>query len=318
MRFRRTLPISALAAVTLCFAVATFAQDSTQTTVTKAPPIEMSYLEAAVLGIVEGLTEFLPVSSTGHLILVQRLFGIGIGEDQEAADAYAICIQAGAILAVLGIYFSFVFRMVRGLFGRDREGLRLLTNLFIGFLPAAVVGLSLHVQIKELLFGMRPVTFAWFVGGVAILAVTRWRKDRADIPGSDMMDMRWYGALLIGLIQCLAVWPGTSRSLVTIVGGVLVGLDLRSAVIYSFLLGALTLGASTAYDVLNHGPLLLDTYGFSSMAVGFITAFISAVVAVKWMVNYLKQHGLALFGYYRIVLAVIVGILIATGFLPAD
>jgi undecaprenyl-diphosphatase len=162
------------------------------------------------------------------------------------------------------------------------------------------------------------VAIAWFVGGIAILAISRWREEHKDLPGEEMMDMQWYSALLIGLIQCAAVWPGTSRSLVTIVGGVLIGLNLRSAVIFSFLLGAVTLSASTAYDALTHGQLMVDSYGMPAILTGFLTAFLSAMVAVKWMVNYLKRHGLALFGYYRVILAFVVAMLMASGVLPAD
>ncbi len=274
----------------------------------------MTVAQAAVLGLVEGLTEYLPVSSTGHLILAQRTMGIG-GDNGEnvAADAYAICIQAGAILAVLGVYFGYIKRILFGLTGRDREGLRLGINLIAGFLPAAAIGLLFFDAIKERLFGLWPVVGAWFVGGVAILVVTWWRKDKQGAKGADLWELTWQRALLIGLIQCIAVWPGTSRSLVTIVGGILVGLNLRSSVIFSFLLGAVTLSASTAYDGLKHGELLLQTYGWPSMLTGFVVAWISAMAAVKWMVNYLKQHGLALFGYYRIALAIVVGALLLAG-----
>ena len=316
---RLILPLSVFLVATACLCTSLAASGKEENTISATGPEPgMSIMEAAVLGIIEGLTEFLPISSTGHLILAQRLFGLGANGEKEAADAYAICIQAGAILAVLGVYFSFIRRIFLGLVGRDREGLRLCANLVVAFLPAAVVGLSLHTHIKELLFGLKPVTFAWFVGGVAILAVSRWRKDHSEQPGDEILDMKWYSALLIGFIQCLAVWPGTSRSLVTIVGGVLVGLNLKSAVIFSFLLGAVTLGASTAFDMLTHGKLLMETYGLPSMLTGFVMAFVSAVIAVKWMVNYLKRHGLALFGYYRIILAVIVAGLLAGGILPSE
>jgi undecaprenyl-diphosphatase len=277
----------------------------------------MSIGQAAVLGLVEGLTEFLPVSSTGHLILAQRAMGIGGSTGgAEAANAYAICIQAGAILAVLGLYRDHLAGMARGLVGRNPAGLRLAVNLGLAFLPAAVIGLFFFDAIKERLFGLWPVVWAWMVGGVAILAVARYRRG-ATAGGRDMLTLTWLGAIGIGLIQCLAVWPGTSRSLVTIVGGVLVGLHLRDAVIFSFLLGALTLGASTAHDAWYHGHLLLESYGAASLLTGFVVAWISAVAAIEWMVAYLKRHGLALFGYYRIGLALVVGALLAGGFLQS-
>lgn len=276
----------------------------------------MSIWQAAVLGIVEGLTEYLPVSSTGHLILAQRLMGIGgTNGGDAAADAYAICIQAGAILAVVGLYFGHVRGMARGLVGRDPGGLRLAVNLLAAFLPAMVVGLTLFDAIRAHLFGLWPVVAAWFAGGAAILAVAWWKRGQPPTEGHDLSRLTWRAALVIGAIQCLAAWPGTSRSLVTIVGGVLIGLDVRSAVVFSFLLGALTLTASTAYDFLQHQSLLIAAYGWPSLLTGFFVAWISAVVAVEWMIAYLKRHGLALFGWYRVALALVVAGLILTGVL---
>jgi len=282
-------------------------------------PTQMGIGQAIVLGMVEGFTEFLPVSSTGHLILAQRAMGIGTTEETKvAADAYAICIQAGAILAVLGLYWEDLRRMLRGLAGRDREGCLLLANLCVAFVPAAVVGLLAGTAIKELLFGLKWVVAAWFVGGVAILVVSRNRKKAPPDQGIDLYAISWKCALVIGVVQCIAVWPGTSRSLVTIVAGILVGLSLRSSVVFSFLLGALTLSASTMYDATAHGSVILDSYGWSSILTGFAMAFISAVIAVRWMVEYLKSHGLTIFGYYRIALAIVVAALLAMGLLNGN
>src|SRR5439155_9371982 len=159
------------------------------------------------LGIVEGLTEYLPVSSTGHLILAQRALGI---EKSDAADAYTVCIQAGAILAVLGIYARAVVRMIRGLFGRDPEGLQLALKLLVAFLPAAVIGVVAAKKIKEHLFGLWPITAAWFVGGLAIVAVARMPRFRGALAdeGRRLSELTWGGALTIGLMQCLGMWPG--------------------------------------------------------------------------------------------------------------
>ncbi|OGR18118.1 MAG: UDP-diphosphatase [Desulfobacterales bacterium GWB2_56_26] len=272
--------------------------------------------QAMVLGVVEGVTEYLPVSSTGHLLLAQRI--MGIGEDasltesdrqrkKEAADAYAICIQAGAIIAVLGLYFSRVQQMISGLFGRNPVGLRLLIGVAAGFLPAAVIGLLFNKHIKEYLFGPWPVVAAWLVGGLAILAVSyRTRHDRENraILGIPLDDLTWKMAFIIGIAQCIAMWPGVSRSLITIVGGMLVGLSLPAAVEFSFLLGVVTLGAATAYDALKHGQVMLQTFDPGSLAIGLVFAFISAVISIKWMVAYLNNHGLAIFGYYRVAVAV--------------
>lgn len=283
---------------------------------------QMTNGQAMVLGIVEGLTEYLPVSSTGHLLLAQRIMGIGQGRelaeseqarDKQAADAYAICIQAGAIIAVLGLYFRRVRQMVAGLFGRDPIGRRLLIGVAAGFLPAAVLGLIFNNHIKEYLFGPWPVVAAWLVGGVAILAVSH--RDRNKVTariGSALEGLTWKMAFIIGIAQCIAMWPGVSRSLVTIVGGIMVGLSLPAAVEYSFLLGVVTLGAATAYDGLKHGQVMLQTFEPQALAIGLFFAFVSAVISVKWMVSYLNRHGLAIFGYYRVVLAVVTAVLLMT------
>jgi len=275
----------------------------------------MEWWQSIILGIVEGLTEYLPVSSTGHILLTQRLLGI---ESSTAADAYAICIQAGAILAVLGLYFQRVKQMSAGVFGKDPVGRTLATNIIAAFIPAAALGLLLEKPIKQHLFGgelgLWPIVAAWFVGGVAILVVS-WTRKKEARSGLALESMTWKMAVLIGVAQCIAMWPGVSRSLVTIVGGVLMGLSLPAAVEFSFLLGVVTLGAATAYDMLKHGPEMLAEYGPFSLFLGFITAWISAVIAVKWMVGYLKSHGMQIFGYYRVGLAIIVAMLIISGFI---
>ncbi len=309
----------------------------------------MDWWQAIILGIVEGLTEYLPVSSTGHLILTQRAMGL-MGDEH---DAYAICIQAGAIVAVLGLYWQRVRQAAVGWAGKvglgkgDDQGFRLGLNLLIAFLPAALVGPVLDEKIEKLLFHPWPVAGALLVGGIAILAVDYYRKWRnrkgangdavkqlESEPntrgGISLEQMTLRMALIVGLMQCLAMWPGTSRSLVTIVGGVLAGLSLAAAVEFSFLLGVITLLAATVYkagavDVAKNlvssekEPVMLfqmaDKFGWAMLLIGVFAAWISAVIAVKWMVAFLKTRGLALFGYYRIALAVVVGILILVGWL---
>jgi undecaprenyl-diphosphatase len=283
----------------------------------------MTLGQAMVLGLVEGVTEYLPVSSTGHLLFAQRAMGIGVSTSldplareraKRAADAYAICIQAGAILAVLGLYVRRVRQMIMGLAGKDPAGLRMVVNILAGFVPAALLGLIFADLIKTYLFGPWPVVIAWFVGGVAILVVTWWRKAQGYEPGAGkpLDALTWQLALLIGIAQCVAMWPGVSRSLMTIVGGVLIGLSLPAAVEFSFLLGVVTLGAATCYDGLKHGQAMLEIFDILSLSAGLVVAFISAVVAVKWMVAYLNRHGLAAFGYYRVILAVVAAMLITT------
>jgi undecaprenyl-diphosphatase len=266
--------------------------------------------QALVLGIVEGLTEYLPVSSTGHLLLTQRLLGI---ESSTAADAFAICIQAGAILAVLGLYRARVAQMTLGVVGRDPVGQRLAFAIIAAFIPAAVLGLLLEKPIKLYLFGgdawgMWPIVAAWLVGGIAILVVSRLRRRRGGTrqTGLNLEHLTLRMALIVGFAQCIAMWPGVSRSLVTIVGGLLVGLSLPAAVEFSFLLGVVTLTAATAYDAFKNGGEMLATYGPTPLLIGFGAAWLSAVIAVKWMVSYLQSHGLEIFGWYRVVLAIVV------------
>jgi len=181
-----------------------------------------------------------------------------------------------------------------------------------GFLPAAVIGLLFNKAIKAYLFGPWPVVVAWLAGGLAILVVSWWRQrqSRAVRQGLQLGGLTWKMALFIGVAQCIAMWPGVSRSLVTICGGLLVGLSMAAAVEYSFLLGLVTLGAATAYDALKHGQLMLQTFDPRALAVGLVFAFLAAVVSVKWMVSYLNRHGLAVFGYYRVALGLTVGLLI--------
>ena len=267
----------------------------------------MDWWQAMVLGIVEGVTEYLPVSSTGHLILTQRLLKI---PSSSAADAYAISIQAGAILAVAGLYWPQVKKMFMGILGRDAAGFSLAINIVTAFLPATVFGVLFNKKIETYLFGLWPITAAWFVGGVAILAVSRWRRmHRAGATeGLKVTEITRPMALVIGLAQCLAMWPGTSRSLVTILAGILVGLNLAAAVEFSFLLGVVTLTAATAFKSMHDGVAMVEAYGWTTMFIGFFFATVSAAMAVKWMVAYLNRHSLAIFGYYRLLLAVAVAV----------
>ena len=267
----------------------------------------MDLWQALVLGLVEGVTEFLPVSSTGHLLVTQRLLGIA---QTGASDAYAICIQAGAIAAVLVLYTRRLRQLAAGLLGRDPEGRRLAVALVLAFLPAAVVGLLFDEPIERLLFGPWPVVAAWFVGGLAILLLAR----RAPRPGRSLAlgELTAGGALLIGLAQVLALWPGTSRSLVSILAAGFVGLSLPAAIEFSFLLGLITLGAATGYKLLGHGHDMLAAYGLASLAAGFVAAAVAALLAVRWMVAYLARHDLSLFGWWRLLAAAAVaGLLLA-------
>ena len=274
----------------------------------------MEWWQAILLGLVEGVTEYLPVSSTGHLLVLQRALGL---PQDEAANTFAICIQAGAIVAVLGLYRRRVGSMARGFVGRDPAGRRLLALITVAFVPAAVLGLSTHEWIEARLFGIQSIVAAWFVGGATILIVERLRRRRRreERPGFDVEQLDALRAFGIGLAQCAALWPGTSRSLATIVGGVLIGLSLTAAVEFSFLLGAVTLLAATAYKALDGGGAMLEAYSPLSIAQGFLAAWVAALISVKWMVGYLQRHGLALFGWYRVALALGVGVAVGCGLL---
>ncbi|MBL8857306.1 MAG: undecaprenyl-diphosphate phosphatase [Planctomycetes bacterium] len=272
----------------------------------------MEFWQAIILGVVEGITEYLPVSSTGHLILTQRALGI---PNDEASRAFAICIQGGAILAVLSLYAARVGQMARGVFGRDAGGLRLLALLAVAFIPSAVLGLLFEDEIDAVLFGLWPVVAAWFIGGVAILAVPRLRRGRTQ--GIEVEAIGFNHALAIGLFQCLALAPGTSRSLATIAGALLVGLASRAAVEFSLLLGVLTLSAATAHKALKSWQVMFEHYGAASLILGSLVSFLSAFLAVKWLVSWLNKKGLAVFGGYRIVLALVVAVCILNGILPA-
>lgn len=275
----------------------------------------MTVTQSLLLGIVEGLTEYLPISSTGHLILAER--AMHLTDDKQALDAYTICIQAGAILAVLGLYFSRVKAMTMGVLGKDPAGLKMTINALVAFIPAAVVGLLFKKKIDAHLMKLWPVTFAWLIGGVAILAV-EWFKPASRKEGKSLESMTIQMAVIIGLMQCIAMMPGTSRSLVTIVGGLLVGLSLGAAVEFSFILGLITLTAATGYDALKHGKEMVASFGWPALIVGFLGAWLSAVVAVKWMVGFLQRRGFAVFGYYRVALAWVVGFLILQNVISGD
>ena len=266
----------------------------------------LSLVQAIVLGIVEGLTEYLPVSSTGHLLVAKEIMGLGDSSQSEAAiNAYIVVIQFGAIIAILVICLNPFISLYKGVFKGDAAGRKLLTNLVFAFLPAVVVGLALEDLIKGRLFGTFPVIIGWVAGGLVILGFAFLCRYRSiDLhQGKDLEDIRIPVALFIGFAQCLAMWPGVSRSLATILGALFMGVSMAAAVEFSFLLGAVTLGAASMYDLLKHGREMMQVFDFSSMALGLVFAFVSAVLSVKWMVGYLNRYGLELFGYYRIVIA---------------
>ena len=268
----------------------------------------LSTLDAAILGLVEGLTEFLPVSSTGHLILLSTWLDLYRDPGVKAGvDAFEIVIQSGALLAVIGLYTPQVRSMGRGLVGRDANGRRLLLLLLAGFFPAAVIGLLAGSWIKSHLFGIVPVIGALALGGMVMIGIERWERrrearHRADT-GKPMAAMTVPGAMTIGFAQCLAMWPGTSRSMVTIMAARLLGFQPKAAAEFSFLLALPTLGAATAYELLHQGPILLQTVALPQLLVGLSVSCLVAWLAMKGFLAYLNRHGMEVFGWYRLLLA---------------
>lgn len=264
-------------------------------------------LKAVILGAVEGITEFLPISSTGHLLVTQRLLDLGTGSGKAAADTYAIAIQIGAIMAVVAVSFRRIVQMANGLVGRDQVGRDLLMRLVVAFLPAALVGVVLGDMIKERLFGPWPIVAAWLVGGVFLLV---WRPGNG---ATALEQMTVRHAAIIGCAQILALWPGTSRSLVTMIAALALGLSMSAAVEFSFLLGLATLSAATVLDLAKDGGTLLDLYGWQTPLLGTLVAFVTALIAVRWFVAYLRTRPLTIFGWYRIGIAAVTIALLAAG-----
>lgn len=307
MMKRRVVRWGGLALFSILFLCGSGAAAQTDsTTASQSAKVTLTSFDAVVLGVIEGVTEYLPVSSTGHLLLAERFLGLSESEAaKNASDSYAIMIQAGAILAVLGLFWKRIAQIVRGVLQRDAAGLRIGINVILAFLPAAVVGFALHSTIKKVLFGPWPIVAAWVVGGV-VLILWRWKpgEDSKDASGVDALAlMTPRQALIIGVMQCFAMWPGTSRSLVTILGGLLAGLPTAAAVEFSFLLGGITLGSATVYEGLKNGREMLAIFDLGPTLLGFGVSFVSAALAVKWLVAYLQKRDMAVFGYYRIALA---------------
>jgi undecaprenyl-diphosphatase len=276
----------------------------------EAGDTRLSPVEAILLGIVEGLTEYLPVSSTGHLNVIQDLLGLTETDaSQDAANAYAIIIQAGAIAAVGWLYRHRLLHAGRSVLGSGTDdGRRLGFALVLGFIPAGLLAFVFGDVIKDRLFGIWPTVVAWVVGGIVLLVWSR--HERSGTRPFEAITAR--DGLIVGLFQIVALWPGTSRSLATILGGLAVGLTLRAAVEFSFLLGFLTLGIATAYEAVDSGAMVLDEFGVLAPTLGFVTATIAAAAAVVWMLRYLEERGLALFGWYRLAIAGVVTALVLT------
>lgn len=253
-------------------------------------------LIALLLGIVEGVTEFIPVSSTGHLILATELLGF----DANRWAAFNVIIQLGAILAIVALYWRTFWAVLEGMLKGSAVSWRFVRNIAIAFIPSAILGLLLINQIEALLGNAMVVAVALIVGGIAILIIERVTKP-GEIVGVAEMPM---GKVLgIGLIQCLAMVPGVSRSGATILGGLSLGVERRTAAEFSFFLAIPTMVGATTLELVKHHDTLFagaSGVGFGAVAVGFVTSFIVAIVVVKAFVHYISRHGFAPFAWYRI------------------
>src|SRR5499425_78592 len=247
--------------------------------------LDAQLVVAAILGVVEGLTEFLPVSSTGHLIVAGSL----LGYTGDKAKLFEIVIQAGAILAVCWEYRVKLIAVAAGLF-TDRAAQRFVLNLFVAFLPAAILGLAFANAIKARLFAPVPVATAFIVGAFVILWAERRQNSKPDSVRIDSVDdMRWPDALKVGFAQAFALIPGTSRSGATIIGGMLFGLSRKAATEFSFFLAIPTLFAATGYEFVRNRDLLAAD-DLSAFGVGFVTAFVAAVLCVRWVLRDVSHH----------------------------
>src|SRR5436190_4407557 len=253
-------------------------------------------LIAIILGIVEGVTEFLPVSSTGHLILATELLGF----DAEKWSAFNVIIQLGAILAIVVLYWRTLWAVLEGMIRGNPMSWRFIRNILISFHPSAVLGFLLINDIELLLGNAKVVAIAFILGGIAILLIERLAK-RTDIIG--VADMPLMTVVGIGLVQCLAMIPGVSRSGATIMGGLSLGVERRTAAEFSFFLAIPTMVGATTLEFIKHRHELLagaSGVGFGAVAVGFVTSFVVALVVVRAFVHYISRHGFAPFAWYRI------------------
>lgn len=249
----------------------------------------MSIIEAIILGIIEGLTEFIPVSSTGHMILAGAFMKM---QETEFVKTFEIAIQLGAILSILTIYYK-----------RFLVSFDIYLKLGAAFIPTGIIGFFAYKTIKEFLFNPFTVSIALIVGGILLIVLDKWTEKR-ETRFSSTSDISFLGAIKIGFIQCLSMIPGTSRSAATIFGGVFSGFDRKQAAEFSFLLAIPTMLAATAYDLLKMDqPIGKDE--LTLLGIGGVVAFVFALIAVKAFIAFLNKYGFKLFGYYRIILGVL-------------
>ena len=299
---------------------------------TEEPLRELSTRDAIVLGLVEGITEFLPISSTGHLIIANHALGLEdetplldsegntlwykspSSKDPEgipltlklATDTYAVVIQAGAIASIVLIFWGRIAAILRGLVGQNSAGLRLLRNIVLACVPAVALGLTCGKFIDKL-FSIEAVVVSLISGAVLMFAAERWRRQQPSASNlrGDPADLTVKQSLGIGLMQCLALWPGMSRSMVTMVGGYFSGLSPTRSAEFSFLVGLPILTGAALLKGYKAGPAMISVLGLPSVLLGSLVAALSAALAVKFLVAYLSRNGLGVFAVYRLALAAV-------------
>jgi undecaprenyl-diphosphatase len=316
-------------------AAATEAQPAPADTATR-----LSLRDAVILGVVEGVTEYLPVSSTGHLIITNRILHLDSEKPLRdsagqplwhkrpssarpdgqpltlklAADTYVVVIQFGAIAAVALLYWRQVVSMLRGALGQDAAGRRLLIQVIVAFVPAAAIGFLAHDWIDAHLFSIPTVIAAQVGGAILMLAIERWHRRRAA-EGIAATELTTRGAIGVGCLQCAALIPGTSRSMTTIVGGYLAGLAPAKAAEFSFLLGLVTLSAASVYKGWRSGGAMIQVFGWTPVLLGAVVATGVAFVCVRFLVGWLTKRGLGIFAWYRLAVAAVLTVFLARGWI---
>lgn len=261
----------------------------------------MDFWDAIILGIIEGLTEFLPISSTGHMILANQFLNLS---ESEQAKAFEVIIQSGAMFAVIWHYRNDLFSIFRGVFQGDKKSRQTFSSIFVAFLPAMVLGALFAKAIKAHLFGTKPVAWALLVGGILMILIERrWKSSAQRINYQEVPLLK---SLSIGLAQCLALWPGFSRAMATILGGRLAGLSTKDAAEFSFLLAIPTLFAAAAHDAIKlQGSVFASTHDVALLLVGLVVSFITALVVIRSFLKFLTTHSMEVFGWYRVLIGLI-------------
>ena len=258
----------------------------------------LALLKALFLGLIEGLTEFLPISSTGHLIL----FGHLIDFKSDSGRVFEVVIQFGAILAVCWLYRQKIIALIRGFFSGEGHARRFAINVFVAFLPAVVIGVLAVDFIKQVLFSPLVVAFALIIGGLIIFAVEAREYKPKTIEATDISFKQ---SILVGFAQCVAMVPGTSRSGATIIGGMLLGLSRKAATEFSFFLAMPTMLGAATYDLFRNANVLTSD-NLVNISVGFMAAFVAALLVIKALVKFVEKHSLRVFAWYRIVLGILI------------